>query len=100
VWQDPRRDEGSSYYYPDNRTSYPTDRPAYNSYSGSVYEIDERPPSNTNDRPIYNNEKVSYPKDAFATEATDRAIALALAEEEESEYWRYYLDLGLGYHCN
>jgi hypothetical protein len=65
-----------------------------------VYEIDERPPSNTNDRPIYNNEKVSYPKDAFATEATDRAIALALAEEEESEYWRYYLDLGLGYHCN
>ncbi|KAG0566096.1 hypothetical protein M758_7G036700 [Ceratodon purpureus] len=80
IFQDPRRDEGSSYYYPDNRTSYPTDQPAYNSHHGSAYEIDERPPSNTNDRPIYNNERVSYPQDAIAT---DRAIALALAEEEK-----------------
>jgi len=80
LWQDPRRGEAPTsynYYAPDDRLSYGHKPP---------YEIDERPPSNTNDRPIYNHERASHPPEAIGgTEATDLALALALSEEEQSE---------------
>jgi len=81
--QDPTRGEGTSYA--PERPSYPYEVPV-------TYDIDERPTFNTgsdwptyntNDWPTYNHERASHPSyDSSTTEETDRAIALALEEEE------------------
>lgn len=94
LWQDPRSFESATsynYYDPDDRPPSYDHRPPY--------YFDERPPPNTNDRPIYNHERASHPKEAIAgTEASDLALALALSEEEQSEWctWPSLFELGFG----
>lgn len=100
--QDPRGSgEGTSYSsgrpsYSNDRPAHPYDRPSY-PYPTAPYHgessssntsdspppyYEQMPPPNTNDRPTYNNERASQPDDPTLLEETDRAIALALSEED------------------
>ena len=48
------------------------------------YEYEDRPSyHNTNDWPTYGRERAASPYDPAITEANDRAIALALAQEDD-----------------
>lgn len=84
-----RPSDEPSYYRPSDEPSYyrPPDEPSYYRPSDDYrppYEIDERPPSNTNDWPIYNHERVAPAVPVpVSTEAKDLALAIALSEEEE-----------------
>lgn len=91
IFQDPRRGAaGSSYdsYYPGERPFQGYDVPAY-------VDLDDRPSSyntSSNAWPAYSHHSVPRPYGALSTEETDRAIALALEQEEHFRRRRYPLD--------
>ena len=75
--------------HPIDRSSYPYPTSPYHGASSSSNSSDspppfyeQMPPPNTNDRPTLNNERASQPDDPTLLEETDRAIALALSEED------------------
>jgi hypothetical protein len=83
IFQEPGGGGGS--YSPERTLNYRS----YDMPSSFDYH-DERPTfHNTNDWPTYSRERASSPFDPSITEATDRAIALALSEEDDS-YRRGY----------
>lgn len=75
--QDFRRSgEGTSYS--NGGPPYPYERPHHH---------DARPPYSSNDnRPMYSNGRIPHYRGDFSTEENDRAIALALSEEDHSEF--------------
>jgi hypothetical protein len=75
--QDFRRSgEGTSYS--NGGPSYTYERPHHH---------DARPPYTSNDnRPMYSNGRIPHYRGDFSTEENDRAIALALSEEDHSEF--------------
>ena len=66
-------------------TSYSNGGPAY-TYE-RPHHHDARPPYTSNDnRPMYSNGRIPHYRGDFSTEENDRAIALALSEEDHSEF--------------
>lgn len=66
-------------------TSYSNGGPAY-TYE-RPHHHDARPPYSSNDnRPMYSNGRIPHYGGDFSTEENDRAIALALSEEDHSEF--------------